>query len=106
MKSYDAVVIGGGHNGLVVACYLARAGFDVCVLERYKRLGQGGATEEIDPEQACDFRPVPGSKTYKGPIRGLDLCGAGAWPGGCVMGAPGHNAAHEAIANLKAGRHN
>jgi phytoene dehydrogenase-like protein len=48
---------------------------------------------------------VPGSSIYGGPIRGLYLCGAGAWPGGCVMGAPGHNAAQEAIANLKGKRH-
>jgi phytoene dehydrogenase-like protein len=61
---------------------------------------------ELVPEQAFDLRPVPGSKTYEGPIRGLYLCGSGAWPGGCVMGAPGHNAAHEAIANLQSGRHN
>jgi phytoene dehydrogenase-like protein len=60
---------------------------------------------ELVPEQAFDLRPVPGSTTYEGPIRGLYLCGAGAWPGGCVMGAPGHNAAQEAIANLKAGRY-
>jgi len=60
---------------------------------------------ELVPEQAFDMRPVPGSRTYEGPIRSLYLCGAGAWPGGCVMGAPGHNAAHEAIDNLKAGRH-
>jgi phytoene dehydrogenase-like protein len=60
---------------------------------------------ELVPEQAFDMRPVPGSSTYEGPIRGLYLCGSGAWPGGCVMGAPGHNAAHEAIANLISGRH-
>ena len=60
---------------------------------------------ELVPEQAFDLRPVPGSSTYEGPIRGLYLCGAGAWPGGCVMGAPGHNAAHESIGNLRAGRH-
>jgi phytoene dehydrogenase-like protein len=60
---------------------------------------------ELVPEQAFDLRPVPGSATYEGPISGLYLCGAGAWPGGCVMGAPGHNAAMEAIANLKAGLH-
>jgi len=60
---------------------------------------------ELVPEQAFDLRPVPGSKSYEGPIRGLYLCGAGAWPGGCVMGAPGHNAAQEAIANLRAGRY-
>jgi phytoene dehydrogenase-like protein len=60
---------------------------------------------ELVPEQAFDMRPVPGSSAYEGPIRGLYLCGAGAWPGGCVMGAPGHNAAHEAIAKLAAGRY-
>jgi phytoene dehydrogenase-like protein len=60
---------------------------------------------ELVPEQAFNMRPVPGSDTYEGPIRGLYLCGAGAWPGGCVMGAPGHNAAHEAIDNLRSGRH-
>ncbi|RIK41514.1 MAG: NAD(P)/FAD-dependent oxidoreductase [Chloroflexi bacterium] len=60
---------------------------------------------ELVPEQAFDLRPVPGSSSYEGPIRGLYLCGSGAWPGGCVMGAPGHNAAHEAIENLRAGRY-
>ena len=60
---------------------------------------------ELVPEQAFDMRPVPGSKSYEGPIHGLYLCGSGAWPGGCVMGAPGHNAAHEAIAKLKSGRY-
>jgi phytoene dehydrogenase-like protein len=60
---------------------------------------------ELVPEQAFDLRPVPGSKSYEGPIRGLYLCGSGAWPGGCVMGAPGPNAAQEAIGNLRAGKH-
>ncbi len=59
---------------------------------------------ELVPEQAFDMRPVPGSKEYEGPIKGLYLCGSGAWPGGCVMGAAGHNAAHEAIGKLKSGR--
>lgn len=60
---------------------------------------------ELVPEQAFDMRPVPGSKEYEGPIKGLYLCGSGAWPGGCVMGAPGHNAAHEAIEKLRTGRY-
>lgn len=60
---------------------------------------------ELVPEQAFDLRPVPGSSSYEGPIRGLYLCGSGAWPGGCVMGAPGHNAAHEAIVHLETGHH-
>jgi phytoene dehydrogenase-like protein len=56
---------------------------------------------ELVPEQAFDLRPVPGSSSYEGPVGGLFLCGSGAWPGGCVMGAPGHNAAHEAIARFR-----
>ena len=59
---------------------------------------------ELVPEQAFDLRPVPGSSSYEGPVGGLFLCGAGAWPGGCVMGAPGHNAAHEVIARFQEGR--
>jgi phytoene dehydrogenase-like protein len=56
---------------------------------------------ELVPEQAFDLRPVPGSSSYEGPIGGLFLCGSGAWPGGCVMGAPGHNAAQEVIGRLR-----
>ncbi len=46
---YDAVVIGGGHNGLVAAAYLARAGKRVCVLERRHVLGGCAVTEELWP---------------------------------------------------------
>ena len=46
---YDAVVIGGGHNGLVHAAYLARAGKKVLVLERRHALGGAAVTEEVFP---------------------------------------------------------
>ena len=47
MPSYDAVVIGAGHNGLTCACYLARGGLDVLVLEKYHDIGGMTITEEI-----------------------------------------------------------
>ena len=48
-SKFDAIVIGGGHNGLVCAAYLARAGQKVCVLERRHVLGGCATTEELWP---------------------------------------------------------
>ena len=48
-QRYDAVVIGGGHNGLVTAAYLAKAGKRVVVLERRHVLGGAAVSEEIVP---------------------------------------------------------
>jgi phytoene dehydrogenase-like protein len=48
-QKYDCIVIGGGHNGLVNAAYLARAGKKVLVLERRHVLGGAAVTEEIFP---------------------------------------------------------
>src|SRR5580700_4753966 len=44
--TYDAIIIGGGHNGLVAACYLARAKWKVLVLERRYIVGGACVTEE------------------------------------------------------------
>jgi beta-carotene ketolase (CrtO type) len=44
---YDAVVIGAGHNGLTCACYLAKSGMKVLVLEQYRSVGGMTITEQI-----------------------------------------------------------
>ena len=46
---YDAVVVGGGHNGLVCAAYLAAAGLSTCVVERRAVVGGAAVTEEFHP---------------------------------------------------------
>jgi phytoene dehydrogenase-like protein len=48
-QRYDAIVIGGGHNGLTTAAYLARAGRKVLVLERRDMLGGAAVSEEVYP---------------------------------------------------------
>ena len=47
--NYDAIVIGGGHNGLTCAAYLAKAGRRTLVLERRHVLGGAAVTEELHP---------------------------------------------------------
>jgi phytoene dehydrogenase-like protein len=54
----DVVVVGGGHNGLVAACYLSRAGRDVLVVEQSGRLGGGSRTEELLPGYRFDTHSV------------------------------------------------
>jgi phytoene dehydrogenase-like protein len=52
-------------------------------------------------EQLFSMRPVPGWSGYRTPIDGLYLCGCGAHPGGGVTGAPGYNAAHRVLRDLR-----
>lgn len=48
-KKWDALIIGGGHNGLTAAAYLARGGLSVAVLERRHVIGGAAVTEELIP---------------------------------------------------------
>ena len=48
-KKYDAIIVGGGHNGLVCAFYLARKGMKTCLLERSEKVGGAAITEEFHP---------------------------------------------------------
>ena len=47
--SYDCIIVGGGHNGLVCSAYLAKAGWKVLVLERRPMVGGCSVTEELWP---------------------------------------------------------
>jgi phytoene dehydrogenase-like protein len=49
MMPYDVIVVGGGHNGLITAAYLAKAGKRVLVLERRERVGGAAVSEQIHP---------------------------------------------------------
>jgi phytoene dehydrogenase-like protein len=75
-ERFDAVVVGGRHNGLVAAAYLARGGLKVLVLERRPMVGGACVTEELFPGyrlSSCSY-----------------IC----------HGAPGHNAARAILADL------
>jgi phytoene dehydrogenase-like protein len=74
-------------------------------LERTYGLTEGNIFHgDLRLEQLFFMRPVPGWSQYRTPIEGLYLCGAGAHPGGGVTGAPGRNAAHQALRDWKKGR--
>ncbi|MGB8010115.1 MAG: NAD(P)/FAD-dependent oxidoreductase [Terriglobales bacterium] len=74
-------------------------------LERTYGLTEGNIFHgDLNLEQLFFNRPAAGWSQYRTPIAGLYLCGAGAHPGGGVTGAPGHNAAHQVLRDLKKGK--
>lgn len=74
---YDALILGGGHNGLVCACYLARAGLTVRVLERRAVLGGAAVTEEFAPGFRNSTASYTVSLLHPKIIRELKLAGHG-----------------------------
>src|ERR1700750_834352 len=72
-SKYDAIIIGGGHNGLMHAAYLARAGKKVLVLERRHVLGGAAVTEEVFPRVKFSVCPYVVSLLRPEIIRELDL---------------------------------
>jgi phytoene dehydrogenase-like protein len=59
---------------------------------------------DLRPDQLFFMRPLPGHARYASPLAALYLCGAGTHPGGGVTGAPGFNAAHRILGDLKRDR--
>ena len=75
--SYDAILVGGGHNGLTAAAYLARAGLSTLVLERRAIVGGACVTEEIAPGCRASTTSYIASMLRPEVIRDLDLAGHG-----------------------------
>src|SRR5271165_3490879 len=72
-SDFDAIIIGAGHNGLVTACYLARAGWKVLVLERRGVVGGACVTEEVFPGFKVSTAAYVNSLFRKEIIRDLRL---------------------------------
>lgn len=77
IKTYDAIVVGGGHNGLTAAAYLGGAGLSVLVVERRAILGGCCVTEEIAPGCRASTTSYIASMLRPEVIRDLDLVSFG-----------------------------
>jgi phytoene dehydrogenase-like protein len=73
MAVYDAIIVGAGHNGLVTAAYLARAGWRVLVLERRHLVGGACVTEEVFPGYRVSTAAYLVSLLQERVVRDLDL---------------------------------
>ncbi|MFQ5914976.1 MAG: FAD-dependent oxidoreductase [Nitrospinota bacterium] len=67
-ETYDVIVIGGGHNGLALACYLARAGQSVLVLERREIYGGGVISQELIPGFTINTHAMNHHWVHIGPV--------------------------------------
>jgi phytoene dehydrogenase-like protein len=73
MANHNIIIIGGGHNGLVVACYLAKAGLKPLVLERRGIIGGAAVTEEIHPGFRCSTLAHSAAPFFSEIAKDLDL---------------------------------
>jgi phytoene dehydrogenase-like protein len=73
MKTHDIIIVGGGHNGLVAACYLAKAGLKTLVLERREIVGGAAVTEEIHPGFRCSTLAHSAGPFFSQITKDLDL---------------------------------
>jgi phytoene dehydrogenase-like protein len=102
---YDSIIIGGGHNGLVAAAYLARSGRKVLVLERRELVGGCAVTEEIWPGYRVSTAAYLTSLLQERIVQELELARYGyqvdakdpaffsAYPGGAPSGPGPHHKA-------------
>src|SRR2546429_10014619 len=75
--SYDIIIVGAGHNGLVTAAYLARAGMRVLVLERRELVGGACVTEQLWPGFKVSTASYVNSLLRPEIIRDLELARLG-----------------------------
>ena len=73
MNSYDVIIVGGGHNGLVAACFLAKAGLKTLVLERREIVGGAAVTEEIHPGFRSSTLAHSAAPFFPQVVKDLDL---------------------------------
>ena len=88
-RRFDAIVVGAGHNGLVAACYLAKAGVDVLVLERNDYIGGAAVSRQLYPEftysncsYVCSLLRPEIMRELELPLHGLQII---PYEGGCTM---------------------
>lgn len=92
------------HAPNVPGAVVARQVLTPLDLERTYGITEGNIFHgDLSLQQLFFMRPVPGWAQYRSPISGLYLCGAGAHPGGGVTGAPGYNAARQALRDRRRG---
>jgi phytoene dehydrogenase-like protein len=94
-----------GHAPNFKAAVLGRQIMSPLDLERtFGLIGGDIFHGALSLDQLFSARPMLGHGDYRGPLKGLYMCGSGTHPGGGVTGAPGHNAAREIIADFRRGR--